>query len=41
MNYVSILKLTSEGEAFLNSTENMYLGFLDKLGILKGNIQVP
>ncbi len=36
MNYVSILKLTSEGEAFLNSDKNMYLGFLDKLGILKG-----
>lgn len=36
LNYVSNLKLTSEGEAFLKGEETMYLGFLDKLGILKG-----
>ncbi len=36
LNYVSTLKLTSEGEEFLNDGENVYLGFLDKLGILKG-----
>ncbi len=36
LNYVSTLKLTSKGENFLNNEENMYLGFLDKLEILKG-----
>lgn len=36
LNYISILKLTSEGELFLNNEENIYLGFLDKLEILKG-----
>lgn len=36
LNYVSTLKLTNEGEKFLNDEENTYLGFLDKLEILKG-----
>ncbi len=36
LNYVSILKLTDEGDIFLNKDKDIYLGFLDKLEILKG-----
>jgi superfamily II DNA helicase RecQ len=35
LNYVSNLKLTAEGREFLNTEENVFLGFLDKLDILK------
>lgn len=35
LNYISTLKLTRAGAMFLKSGENIYLGFLDKLGILK------
>lgn len=35
LNYVSNLKLTTLGKEFLESEENIYLGFLDKLDILR------
>jgi hypothetical protein len=36
LGYVSILKLTDTGKEFKNNQENSYLGFMEKLEILKG-----
>jgi len=34
LNYVSNLKLTASGREFLNTEENIYMGFLEKLDLL-------
>lgn len=35
LGYVSILKLTDDGENFINSQKNIYFGFMENLDILR------
>lgn len=38
LGYVSILKLTDEGKGFINGNENIPMGFMEKMDILKGQM---